>query len=1020
MDHKINGNNLSGIWNDFLYIFWTICIESPQTTQNDFSQGTGFNVDIISDPGNVTLNRQWNRNPSNPVLDVGLPGSWDDDRVFDPNVVFDGAIYRMWFSGYDGSRYRIGYATSPDGITWTKHPGNPVLDLGSPGSWDDYNTHANSVIFDGVTYHMWYSGQPDGTKGRIGYATSPDGISWTKYAGNLCLGTSGNGCVFDTGTSGAWDDTYVYSPDVVYDGITYHMWYTGCEFDVYKIGYATSPDGITWTRNPSNPVLDKGPVGSFEEVKVLYPSVLYNGSAYHMWYTGNNATNSSIGHATSIDGATWIKNASNPVFNNGDSGSWDDAGIGWVDIHSNATSLRMWYTGFDGSKGRIGFAEFGYPSNGYLSSSIFDSGIEGTFWNSMNWIEYLPSNTDITISTRTGNTPTPDPLWSPWSVEMWDETGSSIASPRARYIQYRATLSTNDKNIKPVLCEININYTLNTAQPPVLTSPQDDVWILDSTPTFTWTFGDSEGDLQSGFTVLIDDDPLFMSIDYSSGNIDSSNEWWTPSSPIADGIWYWRVRTRDSGMLWSSYTNYWTLKIDSSPPIFADLTEIPDPQEIFGFVNISVNVTDNVVVSQVWINISGIGSYMMEFDPIQGKYFYNSSYGNLGSYSFTIWSNDTIGNWAFITGSFLMQDTTPPTISNLLEQPDPQEVYGFVNISADVADNLVVSQVLINVSGIGNYTMDFDPIGNKYFRNSSFGTLGTYSYVIWSNDTSNNWASETGSFIIQDETPPSISNIQEDPNPQEVHGFVNVSSKIADNYMIDEVWINIVGSGNFSMIYDVANDRYFYRAQYSQRDTYSYVIWANDTSNNWALASSSFLIQDTTPPDIAGLNEEPDPQFVEKNVRISAIITDNVEVEDVWISINGIGNFTMTFNSSANMFTYEISHQNAGLYSYTIWAKDSSDNWNSISSSYSINKAKVDHDFLEDWWWLILLLIIFLLIIVILLLLLGRRRKEEEDRHAQSSKDPSQPNVQTRSLQQETPRMTEQQSRREVPPPPPP
>jgi hypothetical protein len=430
-------------------------------------------VDIIRDPGNVTLKWQWNRHASNPVLDVGLSGSWDDNRVFDPIVIFDGMMYRMWFSGYDGSRYRIGYATSPDGITWTKHPGNPILDLGSSGSWDDYNTHANSVIFDGATYHMWYTGQPDGTKGRIGYATSPDGISWTKYAGNLCLGTSGDGCVFDTGPVGAWDDTYVYSPSVFFDGVTYHMWYTGCEFIVYKIGYATSPDGITWTRNPSNPVLDAGPAGSFDDLKVLYPSVLYNSatSTYHMWYTGNNATNSSVGHATSMDGASWTKNVTNPIFNVGPSGSWDDAGVAWVAAHANSTSLGMWYSGYDGSTGRIGYAWFGYPYLGTLVSSVFDSGQEGTIWNSINWTEYLPPATNITVATRTGGTPNPDASWSSWSQEMWIGSGSGISSPSGRYFQYRATLTTTNTSVTPILSEVQVNFTLVMANdPPTITN----------------------------------------------------------------------------------------------------------------------------------------------------------------------------------------------------------------------------------------------------------------------------------------------------------------------------------------------------------------------------------------------------------------------------------------------------------------------------------------------------------------------------------------------------------------------
>ena len=43
---------------------------------------------------------------------------------------------------------------------WIKYEGNPVLEgdpLGS-GSWDEGDIGGPEIIFDGVTYHMWYGG----------------------------------------------------------------------------------------------------------------------------------------------------------------------------------------------------------------------------------------------------------------------------------------------------------------------------------------------------------------------------------------------------------------------------------------------------------------------------------------------------------------------------------------------------------------------------------------------------------------------------------------------------------------------------------------------------------------------------------------------------------------------------------------------------------------------------------------------------------------------------------------------
>ena len=83
-------------------------------------------------------------------------------------LYFDGTTYRMWYAGTDGDHDRVGYATSPDGIIWTKNPANPVINLGPSGSWDDASVDPGPIIFDGTTFQMLYNGF-DGTTlpGRI-------------------------------------------------------------------------------------------------------------------------------------------------------------------------------------------------------------------------------------------------------------------------------------------------------------------------------------------------------------------------------------------------------------------------------------------------------------------------------------------------------------------------------------------------------------------------------------------------------------------------------------------------------------------------------------------------------------------------------------------------------------------------------------------------------------------------------------------------------------------------------------
>lgn len=236
----------------------------------------------------------WNKYAGNPVLDVDYSGGWDSLGVETISVLIDSAApanerYKMWYAGqyFNSYRYDIGYAYSPDGINWTKHNA-PVLSVGNTSEWDNGFIEGPSVIKDGNTYKMWYCGYdaiPDasGTDGKanVGYATSPDGINWTKYAGNPILVTGIN----------TWDSIYVQDPHVIKENGEYHMWYGGGSNGTYydqQVGYATSLDGITWTKFPLNPVLTRGNNGDWDQILSSFPSVINDGGTYKMWYTGRD------------------------------------------------------------------------------------------------------------------------------------------------------------------------------------------------------------------------------------------------------------------------------------------------------------------------------------------------------------------------------------------------------------------------------------------------------------------------------------------------------------------------------------------------------------------------------------------------------------------------------------------------------------------------------------------------------------------------------------------------------------
>ncbi|MCZ6704098.1 MAG: T9SS type A sorting domain-containing protein, partial [Ignavibacteria bacterium] len=299
--------------------------------------------------------------------------SWDEGTVFVQSVILVGDTLKMWYGGNSDSHifnnnFSIGYAWSLDGINWTKYNGNPVMD-GRPGMWDQVGVFHPIVIQDGDTLRMWYesftASTPAGPGHMIGYATSVNGITWTRR----------DAPVLERGPVGEWDDSYIVTGAVIKNGNTYKMWYSGGTGGTFpgafmRMGLVISTDGINWTKyddttttNPpfqfSDPVIPLGSPGSWEALWAWAPSVLSTPAGYEMWYEGiRTATdNAAVGYATSIDGVNWIKDNNNPILT-GVTGSWASA-LGVTSVIKDGDLYRMWLSGlpdFFPFPGRIGYA----------------------------------------------------------------------------------------------------------------------------------------------------------------------------------------------------------------------------------------------------------------------------------------------------------------------------------------------------------------------------------------------------------------------------------------------------------------------------------------------------------------------------------------------------------------------------------------------------------------------------------------------------------------------------------------
>ncbi|MBI2437273.1 MAG: hypothetical protein HYV36_00455 [Lentisphaerae bacterium] len=363
-----------------------VAIEFETTVWNKYNNATSAPSDTISTDGRIPL---------------GTAGKGDVIGTVSSAVIKDGNTYKMWYSGRDTANWRIYYATSPDGLDWTKYsndiPANSDttstagrIPLGTAGKGDNVHVSYPAVIKDGNIYKMWYSGY-DSANWRIYYATSSNGLDWTKYSNAVPANsdTTSTAGRIPRGNDGKGDDRDTYTPTVIQeDANTYKMWYSGHDGTNQRIYYATSSNGLDWTKY-SNAVptnsdttstagrIPRGTSGKGDDYYVGYQTVIKDESTYKMWYSGYNSANYRIYHATSLDGLTWTK-YNNTIPTNSDttstagripigtSGKGDDVYVYAVTVIKDGSTYKMWYGGYDGGTNRIYHARSVSPAGTFI------------------------------------------------------------------------------------------------------------------------------------------------------------------------------------------------------------------------------------------------------------------------------------------------------------------------------------------------------------------------------------------------------------------------------------------------------------------------------------------------------------------------------------------------------------------------------------------------------------------------------------------------------------------------------
>lgn len=257
----------------------------------------GFIETNINNPQNIL------KISDKPIINLGELGTFDDNGIMPSWIVTSNGKKYLYYIGWNPQvtvsyRLSIGLAISEDGgNTFHKYSNAPICDR----SLDEpYFNTAPCVLIDNDVWRMWYisctgwqiiNNRPEPFY-HVKYAESSDGIHWCK-TGIVCIDYDdfteaiGRPCVFKK--DGLYKMIYSYRSATDYRTNRKQS---------YRLGFATSEDGIKWVRKDNEIGIYLSESGWDSEM-IEYCYILNTNNFTYLFYNGNGFGKSGFGYAVS-------------------------------------------------------------------------------------------------------------------------------------------------------------------------------------------------------------------------------------------------------------------------------------------------------------------------------------------------------------------------------------------------------------------------------------------------------------------------------------------------------------------------------------------------------------------------------------------------------------------------------------------------------------------------------------------------------------------------------------------------
>jgi Domain of unknown function (DUF4082)/Bacterial Ig domain len=320
-------------------------------------------------------------------------------------------------------------------------------------------------------------------------------------------------------------------------------------------------------------------------------------------------------------------------------------------------------------------------------------------WSTLDAQANLPTGTSVSVETRTSNDAT---HWSPFAAV----TGNTIQSPNGHFLQYRATVSTTDDTVTPVVQSVSIVAARQPAdQTPPTTSvvlPPNNAWIH-APRTLVASASDDVGVTSVEFHAsgpgLVPNELVGTGTLTVFGWVSS---WTKTGLPDLAAYSLWSQAFDAAGN--SSTSTPITVMVDNTAPTTSML--VPSNNSAAkGVVALDAAASDNQKVVRVEFRATGPG---LANDALIGTgtvslYGWIGSWntsGRNGTYTVSSVAFDTAGNSTRSATITVKVDNAPPSTSMLMPS-NHASVHGNATLDAKATDNVGVTKVEFHATGPG-------------------------------------------------------------------------------------------------------------------------------------------------------------------------------------------------------------------------------------------------------------------------------------------------------------------------------